>query len=247
MFVEIEKLEIPSETASRIYVVGDIHGCIGELDALLFYLQAKEKLSSEDMVIFLGDYIDRGTDSSDVIELLFQFGEDNPNCVFLRGNHEDMMLSYFGLGGRMGDVFLKNGGAATIKSYGAYLSDAPMPEVYASIPERHRYFLQSLSSMVMIENYVFVHGGLNPFRDLEKQLEHEIFWIRDDFLLHPHSFDKLVVFGHTPFREVLIEFPYKIGLDTGLVFGNKLSCMELRSRRLLQVKRNTKKVHARKL
>jgi serine/threonine protein phosphatase 1 len=92
-----------------------------------------------------------------------------------------------------------------------------------------------------------VHAGVRPTRPLDDQLEEDRYWIREEFILKEHPFPVTVLFGHTPQREVLMHLPYKVGLDTGLVYGNKLSCLELTTRTLLQIDRGARQVHQRDL
>ncbi|MBL7661183.1 serine/threonine protein phosphatase [bacterium] len=228
-------------TAKRYFVIGDLHGCPDEPAVMLNYLVNQEGLSQDDAVIFLGDYIDRGPNSKAVIDLMIDFKKRYPATRFLKGNHEDMMLDFFGFGGRLGQAFLHNGGLETIQSYGISVFDNA-EEMAAKLPEEHRNFLYNLDSIITFPGYITVHAGLNPFREINLQNDGDVFWIRDEFIANIHNFKALVVFGHTPHREVLLHQPYKIGIDTGLVFGNKLSCLELPSGKLYQIKNSSSQV-----
>ncbi len=232
--------------AERVYAIGDLHGCPDELSVLLDYLRKEEKLGERDSVVFLGDYVDRGPDSKGVIDLVIKFSEEFKNTRALKGNHEDMMLDFLGYGGRMGQAFLYNGGLETIQSYGISVF-APPEEMIAALPQEHYKFLCELESIIKTPHEIFVHAGLNPLRDLSAQNDGDVFWIRDEFIANVHSFNSLVVFGHTPHKEILVHAPYKLGVDTGLVFGNKLSCVELSAGTALQVQRGAKKVVTSKL
>lgn len=221
---------------ARLFVVGDIHGCYAELRALLSYLTNDLKFSAEDQLIFIGDYVDRGKASKQVIELLVELKKSWPETVFLKGNHEAMLLSFLGLGGMGGDVYLANGGADTLLSYGLEPSEvAGEEQARAGFPQEHLKFLQELESMVGLAEFIFVHAGLRPGVPLESQSEDDGTWIRSDFLDAEHDFNKTIVFGHTPFEEVLLHLPFKIGIDTGLVYGNKLTMVELVEGDLYQV------------
>ena len=116
-----------------------------------------------------------------------------------------------------------------------------------AIPKDHIEFYNSLESILIVDSFICVHAGLNPLRDLDSQNDNDVFWIREDFISNMHQFNKTVVFGHTPHREILQHLPYKLGLDTGLVFGNKVSCLELRSGRVMEVSRGEKKVKKKKI
>lgn len=238
-----EKSDKPKEIAQlagRLFVVGDLHGCALESAVLLEHLQAQEQLSADDLIVFVGDYIDRGPDSRGVVDLMLAIRETYPHTIFLKGNHEDMLLSFLGFDGVMGSSYLYNGGAFTLRSYEVSSDD---PEVcLAQMPENHLEFFKALERYVIIEDFIVVHAGLNPLRDLTSQLDEDLFWIRDEFIANIHYFDKTVVFGHTPYQDVMFHRPYKIGIDTGLVYGNKLSCIELTGGTLYQVDNGQRKV-----
>jgi len=227
--------------APRTFVVGDIHGCADEVDRLLEAIAP----SAADTVVFLGDYIDRGPSPKAVIDRLLRLRREGPRCVFLRGNHEDMFLSFLGYRGQYGDAFLFNGGEATLRSYG--LEGKPAPVVAARLPSSHVEFLLSLQLQFRHASFLCVHAGLAPDRPLEEQREEDLLWIRDEFILHAHPFPFTVVFGHTPRREVLVQLPHKVGLDTGLVYWNKLSCLELERREIWQIRRGDVEVRRRLL
>jgi serine/threonine protein phosphatase 1 len=160
--------------------------------------------------------------------------------VFLRGNHEDMFLAYLGEEeGGHGDAFLFNGGRATLASYGIR---SPQRELRERLPEAHLEFLRALRLWYLKEPFLFVHAGISPLRSLEEQRKEDLLWIREEFIRNRHRLPYTVVFGHTPQREVFWQLPFKIGLDTGCVYGNKLSCLDFTSRSLLQVERGSASV-----
>jgi serine/threonine protein phosphatase 1 len=223
---------------SRFFVVGDIHARPQELEILLKSLA----LQPEDRVVFLGDYVDRGPDARAVVDLLLGM-KTSAVCqmTFLKGNHEDMFLDFLGYRGRYGEAFLVNGGNTTVKSY-----DLPQTlmgrEAAAALPPEHLEFYLSLETIHTNEGAFCVHAGINPQRPLDQQHEEELLWIRQEFIFHPHDFPYTVVFGHTPHREVLFDLPYKVGIDTGLVYGGKLSCLEVTEKKLFQITRGGKQV-----
>jgi serine/threonine protein phosphatase 1 len=217
--------------AARTLVVGDIHGCADELSRLLDALAP----TAADTVVFLGDYIDRGPSAKAVIDRLLRLRREGPRCIFLKGNHEDMFLAFIGYPGNYPDAFLFNGGETTLRSY--RLDGRDPAAVAARLPADHLEFLLSLERQSRHGQFLCVHAGLAPTRALTDQRDEEIFWIRDEFIQNPHPFPFTVVFGHTPRREVLVQLPYKIGLDTGLVYWNKLSCLELEEKQLFQIRR----------
>lgn len=219
-------LEI-TEKPERIFAIGDIHGCADELGILLYFLEQELGICERDRIIFIGDYIDRGPDSKGVIDSLLAFQKNHGEyTVFLKGNHEDMLLDFIGFDGQNGGVYVSNGGAKCLESY-AIDEYTPGEEVRELLPARHVKFFKSLDRYAISENHVYVHAGLSPIIDLKHQEDEHIFWIRDEFIHNIHYFEKTVVFGHTPFEDLLFHLPYKIGIDTGLVYGNTLSCIEV--------------------
>ncbi len=198
------------------YVIGDIHGCLQSLERLLHKIKARP----EDRVIFIGDYIDRGPHSCEVVDLLLQLPY---RSIFLLGNHEKMLLDY--LAGGDSSLYLLNGGLATIESYGG----DP-----ANIPQAHLAFFHSLRPMYDTPDHLFVHAGIRPLVPLEKQELKDLVWIRQEFYQFVGRFPKPVVFGHTPMRHVLLAED-RIGIDTGCVYGGKLTCLKLPEREIIQV------------
>jgi serine/threonine protein phosphatase 1 len=223
----------------RTFVIGDIHGCPDEVACLLDAIQP----ASGDTVVFLGDYVDRGPSPRAVIDRLLRLRHEGPQCVFLKGNHEDMFLAFLGRGGLYGEAFLFNGGEATLRSYG--LAGRSGQITADQLPPDHLEFLLSLQLHHRQADFLCVHAGISPARSLEEQEAEDLLWIRDEFISSPHPFPFTVLFGHTPQREVLMELPYKVGLDTGLVYWNKLSCLELREKRLYQIRRGERAVRSR--
>jgi serine/threonine protein phosphatase 1 len=221
------------------FVIGDIHGCVDELARLLSHLPLRQG----DRVVFLGDYIDRGPHSREVISQLLELeSAGKQETVFLKGNHEDMLLGYLGLGGGHGDMFLYNGGQATLSSYGVSNAGASAEQIAAHFPASHLRFLADLKSFYTVGSFCCVHAGVRPFKPLSEQDESDLLWIRSEFILNPHRLPFTVLFGHTPQSEVLFDLPYKVGLDTGLVYGNKLSCLEVEEKTLYQINRGSKSV-----
>jgi serine/threonine protein phosphatase 1 len=209
-----ESVSISDELAT--YVIGDIHGCLRPLRLLL----AKIAPQPGDEVIFIGDYIDRGPQSREVVEYLLGLPY---RCVFLLGNHEKMLLDY--LTGNDPGIFLPNGGVATLQSYGGD---------FANIPPAHLNFFHTLRPMYETPEYLFVHAGIRPMVPLDKQKLDDLVWIRQEFFQFIGRFPKPVVFGHTPLRQVLLASD-RIGIDTGCVYGGKLTCLKLPSREVIQV------------
>jgi diadenosine tetraphosphatase ApaH/serine/threonine PP2A family protein phosphatase len=220
----------------RLFAIGDIHGCPDELRAMINKIAPR----AGDTVVFIGDYVDRGPSARDVVEQLLELERGPAEVVFLKGNHEDMMLSFLGLPGHYGDSFLFNGGAATLDSYG--VKESELEGAVERLPEPHIEFLGGLATSYLHPPYLFVHAGVVPTRQLEEQQVEDLLWIRHEFIFNPHNLDATVVFGHTPMRGVMLDLPYKIGIDTGLVYGGRLSCVEFTESVLYQVSRGSREV-----
>jgi serine/threonine protein phosphatase 1 len=224
--------------SGRLFAIGDIHGCADELGTMLRTIAP----GRGDTVVFVGDYIDRGPSASDVIELLLDAEDGDAELVFLKGNHEDMMLSFLGMPGHYGESFLFNGGAQTLESY--RIGEADLNDVSSRIPRMHVDFLKRLATSYYRPPYFFVHAGIAPLRQLEEQSVEDMLWIRQEFIFHPHQTGATVVFGHTPMRAVMIDLPYKLGIDTGLVYGGKLTCIEFTEGVAYQVARGSRQAKA---
>jgi serine/threonine protein phosphatase 1 len=230
--------------AGRLYVVGDIHGCAGELDALVAALP----LARGDTLAFVGDYLDRGPAVRAVIDLLLALrAREGLTTVFLRGNHEDMCLAWLGRGGQWGESWMMNGAPATLASYGVPLDlDGPLAAA-EYLPPAHLEFLEGLLPWSIADRFLLVHAGIRPGRPLGQQAREDILWIREEFILRPHDLPHTVVFGHTPRREILVDLPYKIGIDTGCVYGGRLTAIELTEGVVYQVARGERQVRRRAL
>lgn len=200
-----------------IFAIGDIHGCYEKLSALMDKIPID---MSRDTLVFIGDYIDRGPRSFDVVQHLVNLQELFPDIIFLKGNHEDMLQKYLSGSDRL--TFLMNGGRLTLEDY---LNHASAGE-NEPIPAEHRGFFNRLRTSYETEEFIFVHAGLRPKVPLEKQSPKDMVWIRQKFIYSDYDFGKRVVFGHTPFNEPFVK-PNKIGIDTGAVYGNQLTCVKL--------------------
>ncbi len=207
------------ETMS-IYAIGDIHGCLAHLERLLEVVNPD---LSRDQLVFVGDYIDRGLNSRGVVEYLVRLKERHPpdRIVCLKGNHEAMFLDF--LAGIEPELFLFNGGRSTLREYwGEQWKDREA----LRLPLEHERFFRELLPWYETPEYFFVHAGVRPGLPLDQQTEEDLLWIRGEFIMSFEDFGKRVVFGHTPFREPLV-MPNKLGIDTGAVYGNFLTCVKL--------------------
>lgn len=206
----------------KIFAVGDIHGCRQKLESLLGQLPYDPE---RDLLVFLGDYINRGPDSRGVIDLLCNLKRGGGHLVTLMGNHEYLLLEYQ----RSADPALipllrKLQIEPTLVSYG--LKDLSGLPRLAGLPEEHRQFLADLRPSYETDTHIFVHAGLYPGLPLAKQDPSTLMEIRDVFLSSTCDFGKIVVFGHSTFQTPLLSRT-KIGIDTGAVYGNMLTALEL--------------------
>ncbi|MDR3539275.1 MAG: metallophosphoesterase family protein [Acetobacteraceae bacterium] len=218
----------------RAYAIGDIHGCLERLVAI-------HELIAEDMVarptdmatlIHLGDYVDRGPESAQVVDWLLG-GPPVPASaiVNLMGNHEHLMLSAIASGeAEAAEIWMSNGGADSLLSWGVPRA-AAQGEWAGRIPVPHLLFLRDLATHVQIGPYLFVHAGIRPGVPLDQQSRHDMLWIREPFLSSKQNHGVVVVHGHTPRQEPMVR-PNRIGIDTGAVMGGVLTCVVLEDDRL---------------
>ena len=231
---------------TRVYAVGDIHG---QMPLLLHLHEAIQEdaikfRGNRLIVVYLGDYIDRGSRSRDVLELLSTTPLPRFERVFLRGNHEHMLLgTYYDNNAAAGWLF--NGGEATLRSYGIYpgfglTALQCLPDVLAqlrqALPDQHLKFLKQLKLWHREGGFLFTHAGVKPGVPLERQTTQDLMWIREDFLESDEHHPFIVVHGHTPREEA--EFLHnRIGIDTGAFSSGRLTALVLEgtTRRLLTV------------
>ncbi|MGH7893471.1 MAG: metallophosphoesterase family protein, partial [Candidatus Binatia bacterium] len=227
------------EVPGRLFAIGDIHGCVEELTQLLGALP----LTAKDTVVCVGDYIDRGPDSRGVIAALLAWRPTTPaEVVFLKGNHEDMALGFLGRAGHWGEAWFRNGGVAALRSYGID-PDLPASEIASRLPPDHLAFLDALAtSHRWRDQYLLVHAGIRPGVPWPEQQIEDLLWIREEFLDEPHDLGATIVFGHTPHRGIVVDLPYKIGIDTGCVYGGALTCVGLPDGAVFQIRRGDRAV-----
>ncbi len=187
-------------TNGRLIAIGDIHGVDNKLEALLSKISPK----NEDTIIFLGDYIDRGEYSKQVVDRVLNLSKIC-HCEFLLGNHEYFMLQSLKGEKTSEYFFMTYGGKQTIASYGSL----------DNIMNIHGNFYSSLKLYYQTDKFFFVHGGINPKKHLQEQEIMDFVMIREEFIDNPHNMaGKKVIFGHTPFSKPLVKDD-KIGIDTG--------------------------------
>jgi len=233
----------------RLLAIGDIHGYLDNLTRLLDIVQPTEK----DLVVFLGDYIDRGPDSCGVIDKLTEFERRHPHTLFLRGNHEQLLLDVVDFS-QPDDylLFLQNGGGSTLESYGGELRNIPAEHIEfirttKLYYQHHAEIIDPDSGTHKLRKFVFVHAGVRPQVALEKQSREDLLGIRAQFLDSKYPLgESIIVHGHTPSEDVPGEIPYRIPLDSGVYLkgvisrrgrapGGKLTCCDVLTREIWQV------------
>ena len=205
------------------YAIGDIHGHYSQTMKLMEKLPIKK----DDVVVFMGDYVDGGPDSAKVVAQLMKWQKENPHWKFLYGNHEDLMLDALVNNSRVYSdpgLWWNQGGKATAKSYGfnRYRD--------VDIPFSHLTWLQSLPLFYENDDYFFVHAGVSPdkelqdYRDFPREHIKELVWIREEFITSEKDWGKKIIFGHTVWPQIFDGIKYgtykeplimenKIGID----------------------------------
>jgi serine/threonine protein phosphatase 1 len=216
----------------RIYAIGDVHGRADLLDRVLSRIDAHiaARPAARPIHLLVGDYIDRGPASREVLDLLITCLQGR-EMVFLRGNHETFIRAFLQDPATLRE-WSRIGGLETLMSYGLqppFNADADVQRelakaLNAALPASHRHFLGRLSSSFNCGGYFFAHAGVRPGTPFAKQRDDDLLWIRDEFLLHEEDFGKIVVHGHTPVREVDIRHN-RINIDTGAYATGRLSCL----------------------
>jgi serine/threonine protein phosphatase 1 len=218
----------------RIYAIGDVHGRADLLAQLLACIDvdAATYPGPRMVEVLLGDYIDRGPQSREVLDILVARSRHR-RMVCLRGNHETYIPDFLQDPAVLAQ-WRHLGGFETLVSYGVTpsintdeqqqreLADA----FHRALPDSHRRFLAGLKTCFACGDYFFAHAGVRPGIPLSQQHEQDLLWIREDFLLHEESFGKIVIHGHTPVAEPDIR-PNRINIDTGAYATGRLTCLVL--------------------
>lgn len=244
-------LKSPHDTkppaGTRVYAVGDIHGQRERLVALREKILEDAESSTEDrfVIVYVGDYVDRGPDSRGVLEMLHGNPLEGFVSVHLKGNHEDYMLRFLEGDIEAGAGWVANGGDATLASYGIDVEDKwpDFTELIAwrellvkAVPLTQRQFLESLALSHVEGDYAFVHAGIQPGVPLDAQNPHDLMWIRDDFHRSRADHGYVIVHGHSVSSKA-VNKANRIGIDTGAGYGRLLTAVVLSGveRRFLNV------------
>jgi serine/threonine protein phosphatase 1 len=235
LLVSVKSRALPSiPPGERIYAVGDVHGRADLLSELFSKIDAdlNARPAAKSVQIFLGDYIDRGPQSREVIDLLIERRRKH-NVIYLKGNHEDCVLRFLCNPTAL-PAWRRIGGISTLMSYDAVPSREDSPQSHrdaadafaVALPKSHLSFFKSLALSYTRGDFFFAHAGVRPGVSLSLQSQTDLLWIRDDFLLHEEDFGKIVVHGHTPVHEPDIR-SNRINLDTGAYATGRLTCLVL--------------------
>jgi serine/threonine protein phosphatase 1 len=229
-----------ADTGGRlVYAIGDVHGCYDLLKDLLAQIAEDVAARTPDrrpVLVFCGDYIDRGPQPAQVLEALIWLQRaDRFELHLLMGNHEQALLGFLE-NPASAPGWLRNGGDATLAGYGV---EAPDPEageaafvrardaLLARLPAAHLRLLQSLRLMVAVGDYVFVHAGVRPGVALADQNPDDLLWIREAFTRAPGPFEKVVVHGHSWTSDRPQVLGHRIGIDTGAYATGALTAVRL--------------------
>jgi serine/threonine protein phosphatase 1 len=224
----------PADT--RVYAIGDIHGRADLLEDMIKLIRgdAARHGGGRRVAVFLGDYVDRGLESRQVIDVLL--GDPLPGfeTIHLLGNHEHTMLEFLE-DTTIGPAWLTYGGRETLYSYGVLLDrqldeaarlSKAQADLRARLPASHRDFLRGLAASHVEGDYAFVHAGIRPARPIEQQELSDLIWIRDEFLRSKADHGRIIVHGHS-ISDQPEERANRIGIDTGAYATGRLTCLVL--------------------
>jgi serine/threonine protein phosphatase 1 len=219
----------------RIYAIGDVHGCCSLLDRLLDSIEAHIAAfpAQRPILVFLGDYIDRGPASRQVVDQLIHLGRRR-EVIFLKGNHESYLVNFLKKPTMMSKWF-QYGGLDTVRSYGiiprSHFDQEEQQSIAASLSVElrglgHLEFFNRLEMSFVCDDFFFVHAGVRPSIPLDQQSEEDLLSIRDEFLRYQGNLGKIVVHGHTPVSQPEVHVN-RINIDTGAYATGRLTCLIL--------------------
>jgi len=224
----------------NIYAIGDIHGCLSELTSLHKKILTDDKFNAKkDLLIYLGDYIDRGLKSKQVIDQIIKLKNNKIKTIFLMGNHDEFMNDF--LFNKINNIknWLNFGVDQTFRSYDIeiveFIKDGFEDDIINKLRETlldkmgkdHINFFNNLETNFSTEKYLFVHAGVDPIKNFSEQTKKDYLWSRSSNFFHKDfKAEKIVVHGHTPEANIIND-PYRINIDTGCYFSGKLSSVRL--------------------
>jgi len=219
----------------RAYAIGDIHGRLDLLEELLAKIEddLAKRPARKVLLVFVGDLIDRGPSSAQVIERLRTYRRDGVRTVFLQGNHEEVLLRVVHGEGDLIAKWCSFGGAECLASYGVDTrklssldDDEALAMVRKAIPKAHVEFLEGFDDSCRFGDYLFVHAGIRPGIEVDQQKQSDLRWIREPFLFDETDHGFIVVHGHTIRPEVEMR-PNRIGIDTGAYRSGVLTALAI--------------------
>ncbi len=229
------KHAVGTQAGERIYAIGDVHGRADLFQSLLKIIQAdgKQRGQISTRIIMLGDLIDRGKSSKQVLELVRHFEGKIEGFVVLAGNHEEMLIESARGNGTVQNLWLDNGGIATLGSFGVDVKDLRDKEpsqigecITKAIGEDTLAWINGLPTTFRSGDYLFCHAGIRPGVPIRKQKREDLLWIRDEFLDSTEEFGIVVVHGHTETLNVE-ELPNRINIDTAAYRTGCLTALAL--------------------
>ena len=239
MFQLFRKKQIRSQSSpsgpkgQRAYVIGDIHGCFAAMKDLLIQIEAdNHKLeASKTSLIFLGDLIDRGPESKNVLEFLCHYRPNFADVVYITGNHEECFSRILSGHPQLIYSWFESGGRGTARSYGVenlghiHIDVKPVySQLRNKVPRSHIDFLSTFKDYHVFGDYLCVHAGIKPKISLDKQKQKDMHWIRSSFINYKKRHSHVVVHGHTVV-EMAVHMGNRIAIDTGAGKGGYLSCV----------------------
>ena len=234
----VDTAEVPA--GIRVYAIGDIHGRVDLLRRLHGHIiedSASAPPGTHNVAVYVGDYVDRGLHSRDVIDLLLDQPLPGFESIHLRGNHDHEFVAFLEDPVKSA-AWLRYGGDATLYSYGVRVPSASPPEdrvmllrdqLRDALPPRHLAFLIDLPFTYEVGDFLFVHAGIDPDKPLDWQTAADMLWIRERFLEADADFGKIVVHGHSISDSPDVR-ENRIGIDTGACYTNVLTSLVLEGR-----------------
>lgn len=235
----------------RAYVIGDVHGCLDQLERLLARIEAEidERPNPRTSIVFLGDLIDRGPASAQVVERLRTYTPPGATTHFVMGNHEEVMLRVLAGETELVPSWLRFGGEETLRSYGVeprqikgLRSADLLARLREAIPDEHIDFLEGFADSISFGGYLFVHAGIRPGIELSEQSQSDLRWIREPFLQDSTDHGFIVVHGHTITNSVEVA-PNRIGIDTGAFCTGTLTALAIEGRERWLIQTSGEETH----